>query len=157
MRRGILLRVGRRRAVYLVRDPLIRIVFTRIYGRGDDWHYAGFHYLLKKLFEGIKGIYGIATLDGEIYIGEPIKFQLLNQFSFRMMDKDKVKYFVTLGYNIRKISLLAKKYDRDKKIIIFHDSPDARIRRSLRKEGFSILTLQNIEYMARDVGFRRVI
>jgi len=157
MKRGVLLRVGRKRAVYLIRDPLIRVVFTRIFKRGEDWHYAGFQYLIRKIFEGFKGINSISTADGEIYIGEPIKFQILEPYAFRMLDNDKVRYFIGMGYNLKKIDLLSKKYRKDKKLIIFKDTPNSRVRRSLKRKGFKVLTLQNIEIIAKQIGFTRGI
>ena len=157
MNMDLLIRVGRKRAVYMIRDPLIRIVFTELYGRGPIWRYSGYHYLIRKLLEGVKGIYKIETYTGELYIGEPVKFDILMNGLFRFVDKDGVRYIVGLGTNQKQLLKIFDKYRKYTRIIVFGYEPDTKEIRKFKSRGIHILTPNYLELITRDIGFRRPI
>jgi len=93
VRRGLLVKVGRRRGVYMVRDPLMRLyIWRRFVGRGDPEKYAGYTYLLRKALEGVVGGVRIPGYERDVHIAEPVRFAYIDRLTFALADSSGGRY-----------------------------------------------------------------
>ncbi len=157
VRRGLLVKVGRRRGVYMVRDPLTRLyIWRRFIRSGDPEKYAGYTYLLRKALEGIVGGMRIPGYERDVHISEPIRFAYIDRLTMAVADSSGGKYLFRILTGEKAEKRLFESYPSMTGVGVDIGVVSNRHIRELARMGVRIVKYQDLALLlTRTAGFPR--
>ena len=155
VRRGIVCRVGGRRGVYMVRDPMLRYSLASL--SGLDWRrYLGYIYLIRKLLEGVREGVEVVSPYRDITVGEAEKFQYIDEYTLYMRDIDRVYYVFRIHRGFRSDVEALSRFRRAYRIVVLPTLEEATAKR-LYREGIYPIDVAELNRVASITGFPRPI
>jgi len=156
IRKGLVVKAGRRRGIYIVRDPLLRQYIASTLMNREFYKYVGYMYLVKKAFQAVVGGISIPAEPRDIHIGEPVKFFYIDNRSFAMIDSDRGRYLLRILVGDQSDTRLIDKYPGFEYIGIYLGKPVGRGVKRIMSMGGRITPYDNISLLLSNaVGFPR--
>ncbi len=141
MDRGVVYRFPGR-GNYLVRDPLLRMVFYKSVLDDRVYRVAGWLYLFVKVLLGARRRLVIETATGRLILGAPIRFRWLGSRAIRLLSSDERTYTIYFVEDTIRETALKRvyQYDDDIKVLLATQMSGTRELMSLRKQGIFVVT-----------------
>ena len=156
MNMGYIIKLPGRRGNYLVRNPLIRMIFNVLF-RGEDfyWYTNGYLYLIMKILQSINTDISLSTPTYTLYLSRISRVKRIDRWNCRLMDGNGSKYSIHFTWEEDPDVKGVFKYDEDIKILIYPYTSTMDLSKKMKRNRVVLLDYNDIVDLANNLGFVR--